>query len=96
MSETKPDIPVDHTAWIDLNTAGNVVVGNKMLIINKSDSWGLLYEGTTAPSLDYKGGVPLTDLRKPNGSATIPAGSLKIWAITKDTNLGIKLSVQEL
>lgn len=96
MAQTIEDIPVDNTAWVDLNTESGISVGTKMLITNKSDTWGLLYEGAVAPSIDSVDGVLITNLNKSYATAIILAGSLKIWAIAKKEGVGLKLSVQEV
>lgn len=96
MSQTIPDIYVDDLAWVDVNTASGVAVGSKMLITLKSTTWCRLYEGATPPSLESKEGQTLTDKRWPYNVATIPAGSLKIWALSTIEGRSSDIAVQEL
>jgi hypothetical protein len=95
MAESIPNIPVDNTAWVDLNTESSISVGTKMLIQNQSNAWCRLYEGATAPSINDKVGTLITNLHGERPEATIPSGSLKIWALsTQDST--IQLNIQEL
>jgi hypothetical protein len=92
--QTIPDITVGSTAWVDVNTESGLVVGTKMSVMLKTSWWCRLYEGATAPALDYTGGVLLTDLTHPHAIATIPTDSLKIWALCTREGFTCKLSVQ--
>ena len=94
MSQTKDDIPVGSTAWVDINTAADIPVGDYMRISLKSVNGCRLYEGDTAPALDYTGGEVLTDRRYPSNRATIKIGSLKIWALSTQEDRSVDLSVQ--
>jgi hypothetical protein len=96
MSQTIPDITVGYTAWVDLNTESGIAVGDAMQVALKSNAWCRLYEGTSAPSLTTTDGEVLTDKRYPYNYVTIPAGSLKIWALSAQTALDTKVSVQEI
>jgi len=96
MSQTLPDIYVDDTAWVDVNTVSGVAVGDKFRITLKTGVWCRLYEGNTPPSLDSKLGEILTDKRNPNNFATIPVGSLKIWALSSQVGRSVRLLVQEV
>ena len=96
MAQTIPDITVDSTAWVDLNTASGVVVGTKMQVTNKSTPWVRLYEGATAPAVTSKDGEVLTNKPNPDSSGIVVAGSLKIWAICASEGFGSKVSVQGL
>ena len=96
MAQTIPNITVDDTAWVDINTGAGITVGNKMAISLQSSTWCRLYEGAVAPSVTSKDGEMLTDKRYPYSTATIPAGSLKIWAIGVQIGRTIELAVQEI
>jgi hypothetical protein len=94
--QTIPDIPVDDTAWVDVNTTSGIAVGAKMLITLKSVTWCRLYEGATPPSVDSKDGILLTNTNFPYATSTILSDSLKIWAISAREGRSLKLSVQPL
>ena len=96
MAATLPDIHVDDTAWVDVNTASGITVGNKMRITLKSGVWCRLHESTSAPALDSKDGEVLTDKRNPYNIATIPTGSLKIWAKSSEVGRSSDIMVQEV
>jgi len=95
MAQTIPDIYVDNSAWVDINTATGIVVGVKMQITNKTNSWCRIYEGVTAPDVDSKDGDLITNLHKPSSRLIKYTDSLKIWALSA-SDCTVKLSVQEL
>jgi hypothetical protein len=96
MSQTIPDIHVDDTAWVDVNTASGVAVGSKFRITLKSTTWCRLYEGTVAPAIDSKDGEVITDKYNPYNVAVIPAGSSKIWARSSSEGRSSDIMVQEI
>ena len=96
MTQTIPNIPVDDTAWVDINTAAGIDVGKMMAITNKSNSWCRLYEGSVPPSVTSKDGEMITNLDKSSPRATILTDSLKIWALCAQEGRSIDLNVQEL
>lgn len=96
MTQTLPDITVGSGTWVDLNTESGIAVGTKMSVTLKSSIQCRLYEGATPPALDSTDGINLTGPKYPYASATILAGSLKIWALSTQIGLNAKVSVQEL
>ena len=96
--ETIPDILVDTSAWVDINTVSGIAVGTEMQIINKSIAWVTYFEGAVAPSVDSTDGTPSTSLYESDAKVTIKVGSLKIWAKARQVGAytSVKLNVQEL
>jgi hypothetical protein len=96
MATTIADVSVDDTAWVDLNTASGIAIGDAMFITNKSPTWCRLYEGAVAPALNITDGQLISDMTKFYATAAIPAGSLAIWALSTQVDRGLRLSVQPL
>ena len=96
MAQPIPNITVTSLEWVDINTESGVTVGTKMEITNKSVAWCSLIEATTSPALSSKDGSLLTDLRNSKPIATIPSGSLKIWALCSRSGSTCTINVQEI
>tara|TARA_Y100000588_G_scaffold244854_1_gene259133 strand:- start:68523 stop:68819 length:297 start_codon:yes stop_codon:yes gene_type:complete len=80
MSKTLPDIPITPDAWVDLSDASGIPAGTAYLINNKSSVWVKLVESETEPADDETSGEILANFPESLSAATIPSGSLKIWA----------------
>lgn len=96
MAETLPDVLVDSTAWVDLNTATGIAVGTPMNIVNKSVTWCKLYESSTTPSLSVDGGDLISSYDKNYASANTKSGSLTIWALSTIEGRTLKLAIKEI
>lgn len=79
MAETIPDFKVTSEAWVDISTKG-IPVGTKYDIENRRGTWVILHESASEPLLTETSGRSLATFPNDNSHATIPAGSLNIWA----------------
>lgn len=95
MAQTINDIPVTSAAWVNLNTQSGIAVGTPMFIVNESLTWVRLFEGSTAPALDYSSGITLTNKTNGYADAYVERGSLAIWALSTRENQTVNLSVQQ-
>jgi hypothetical protein len=76
MAQTLPDIALFAT-WTNLNSASGIAVGTKFDIYKKGAPSVQLIESTTEPPYEDTRGRFINDNFP---VATIPAGSLAIWA----------------
>lgn len=98
MAKTIPDIPITPDAWVDISAVSNIPVGKAYLINNKSSVWVKLVESETEPADDETSGEILANFPESLSAATIPTGSLKIWAKSRPSGAYTTalINVQEL
>ncbi len=99
MSQTVPDISVSGD-WVNVNTATGIAVGAAILITNKSGitsagAWVILAEGAH-PDAKSTSGTIIGDVNSQYAQATVPSGSLAIWAKCTVPTRSVSLSVQAL
>ncbi|AUR86335.1 hypothetical protein NVP1084O_128 [Vibrio phage 1.084.O._10N.261.49.F5] len=81
MAKTLPDIYISsEDGWVDLSSASSIPEGTRFDIQVKTSVWVLLHESNTKPSDTETSGRLLSNFPQPTSKATIPTGSLKIWA----------------
>lgn len=93
MAQTIADISVGDT-WVDLNVQSGITEGDSMTIQNKSPTWVLLHEASSAPAESSADGILLGNMEGSYAGVNISAGSLKIWAKSTITGRPAMLSVQ--
>ena len=98
MAKTLPDIPITPDAWVDLSAESGISAGNSYVINNKSSVWVRLIESDTEPADDDTSGEILANFPETYSAATIPSGSLKIWAKARPSGAYTvaTLSLQEI
>lgn len=94
MSLTLPNVEVDSTAYVSLNTATGIAVGSEFTIQCRGVTWANLVESSTQPDATVDDGTLITNLTASEATKIIPAGSLEIWAISTQENRTSILSVQ--
>lgn len=98
MAETITDIKVYTDSWTDISSASGITAGTKYDIQNKKGLWVDLYESATEPDIDETSGKLLSTFPDATSTATIPTGSLNIWAKARANGsvTTATLNVQEL
>ena len=69
---TRPDIVIETSEWVNLNTLSGIAVGTAMRIINKGSSTVYVAEGTQAP-LDNSVGIPVVSIFSGNAFPVLEA-----------------------
>lgn len=95
MSDTLPDVEVDDTAFVDINTTTGIAVGTALIIDNKSNYPVLLQVSATQPSATSEDGVLLAPFPNENSVKSVLAGGNTIWARCYRQGVA-KLSVQDV
>lgn len=95
MAQTKPDYTITNNTWTSLNTLAGVSIGTAFEVQNKGLVWVILQESNTQPLPENSDGKLLTSLHYNEGTATIEAGSLQVWAKASGMS-SATVSIQEI
>ena len=98
MSEYIPDLVITSEQYVSLNALSLIPVGTSFIIQCKGSRPVRLVESSTKPLATVTDGSIITGINKDYAIATIPLGSLEIWALcaSNSPDVSSKLNVQAI
>jgi hypothetical protein len=93
---TIPDITVDSTEYVSVNTLTGIAVGTAMSILNKTTNWTRVQEIVAKPADTDTAGVLISSMSESYARADVALGSSEIWVRVAEEGRVATLSVQEI